>query len=352
MGDVRNLEVYIINYNGKNTILSTIQSLYESCDVKVLISVIDDHSADESIDLVKEKYPDIPVYILPYNTKKVNILRNKALQLSKSEFLFVTDNDLKFDKRCLAELLKVMESDSKITTCTPRLMYWDQPDKIYAADTKVHFIGSTIADQRDKIYEGSITPPSTNSGGGICLIRREAAARVGGFDENLMIGWGDDGEFYQRLLRAGYLCLYVPSAFALHENKIVETLRKNRVVGQTYNRWRFILSHYSVLLIILLIPAFLLYEILQILFVLMKGALKQYLEGNILVIKNFSSIAGKRKVVQNLKVVSDNKVLYAGVLFVAPRLVRNYPFIKYIIYAFSYFLNFYWVVIKNIIPKY
>jgi len=63
-------------------------------------------------------------------------------------------------------------------------------------------------------------------------------------------------------------------------------LRKNRVVGQTYNRWWFILSHYSVLLIILLIPAFLLYEILQILFVLMKGALKQYLEGNILVIKN------------------------------------------------------------------
>src|SRR3990172_4519397 len=122
MGDVRNLEVYIINYNGKNTILSTIQSLYESCDVKVLISV--------------------------------------------SEFLFVTDNDLKFDKRCLTELLKVMESDSKIATCTPRLMYWDQPDKIYAADTKVHFIGSTIADQRDKIYEGSITPPSTNSGGG------------------------------------------------------------------------------------------------------------------------------------------------------------------------------------------
>ena len=163
MGDVRNLEVYIINYNGKNTILSTIQSLYESCDVKVLISVIDDHSADESIDLVKEKYPDIPVYILPYNTKKVNILRNKALQLSKSEFLFVTDNDLKFDKRCLTELLKVMESDSKIATCTPRLMYWDQPDKIYAADTKVHFIGSTIADQRDKIYEGNITPPSTNS---------------------------------------------------------------------------------------------------------------------------------------------------------------------------------------------
>ena len=38
---------------GINTVLSTIQSLYESCNVKVSISVIDDHSTDESVNLIK-----------------------------------------------------------------------------------------------------------------------------------------------------------------------------------------------------------------------------------------------------------------------------------------------------------
>ena len=105
----------------------------------------------------------------------------------------------------------------KLRNGSPRLTYWDQPDKIYAADTKVHFLGSTIANQRDKIFKGDINDSSTNSGGGICLIRRKAAIKVGGFDENFLTAWGDDGEFYQRLLRAGYSCLYVPGAFALHD---------------------------------------------------------------------------------------------------------------------------------------
>jgi len=119
------------------------------------------------------------------------------------------------------------------------------------------------------------------------LIRREAALKVGGFDEKLLMGWGDDGEFYQRLLRAGFKCLYVPTAFALHENKIVDTIRKFRVAGQTYNRWLFILSHYSIRLIILLIPVFFIYELVQSAFVLMKGVFFHYLKGNLLVIKNF-----------------------------------------------------------------
>ena len=345
-----NIEIFIFNYNGRNTVLSTIESLLKNLTVDASICVIDDHSTDDSLTLIKDNYPEVTIHRLSYNTKKLNLLRNKALELARGKYLFITDNDLKFDCNCLSELLKVMDSDDKIATCTPRLMHWDQPNKIYAADTKVHFIGGTIADQRDKIYKENTDPPSTNSGGGIFLVRREAAIKVGGFDENFMIGWGDDGEFYQRLLRAGYLCLYVPSAFALHENKIVETLRKNRVVGQTYNRWRFILSHYSVPLIIFLIPVFFLYEVFQIPFVLIKGVIKQYVEGNLLVIKNFQSIIDKRKIVQELKVVSDKKVLYPGALFVAPSLIQNHAFIRLTINTFSYFLNLYWRVIKNIIP--
>jgi GT2 family glycosyltransferase len=345
------IEVYIFNFNGKNTILSTIKSLSENVNVKLSISVIDDHSTDDSIDLVKNNHPEVAIHILPHNTKKLNLLRNKALILSKNEFVFITDNDLNFDKNCLSELLKVMESDSAIATCTPRLMHWDQPEKVYTAGTKVHYIGAAISEQRDKTYNPTNDKyPSSNSGGGICLIRREAALKVGGFDEKLLMGWGDDGEFYQRLLRAGFKCLYVPAAFALHENKIVDTIRKFRVVGQTYNRWLFILSHYSIRLIILLIPVFFLYELVQSAFVLMKGVFFHYLKGNLLVIKNFKEVIEKRKFVQKLKTVSDKEVMFAGNLYVAPALIQKYGFIKIAISGLSSFLNFYWRFVKNIIP--
>ena len=350
MTSSRLVEAFIINYNGKNTVLSTIESLYKSEDVKVSISVIDDHSTDGSPELIRSHYPEIPVHILPINTKRANILRNKALGMAGANFVFITDNYLKYDTRCIAEMQNLMERDEKIASCTPRFMYWNQPDKIYIAGTRVHYIGAAISDMRDKIYEANKYEPSVNSGSGICLVRREVALKIGGFDTNLMQGWGSDGEFYQRLLRAGYKCFYVPKAFALHEDKLVVTERKFRVIGATYNRWVFILTHYSFVLILLLIPPFILYEIFQIAFVLMKRILSQYLKGNFLVLKNLPSIWQKRKFVQNLKVVSDKEVLFAGNIYVAPALVENKKFIKMILTVFSSVLNIYWRIIKKIIP--
>lgn len=347
---VNDIEVFVINYNGKNTVLSTIESLYNSKNINIKITVVDDHSIDNSPELIKSKYPEIPIFILPTNTKRANILRNKALELAKSEFVFITDNDLKFDENCLNILLSYMKADEKVATCTPRMMYWDQPDKIYIAGTRVHFIGAAISDQRDKIYVKNNDTPSINSGSGICLLRREIAVKVGGFDLNLMQGWGSDGEFYQRLLRTGYKCFYVPSAFALHEDKLKVTERKFRVVGATYNRWVFILTHYSIPLIILLIPAFIVYELFQLVFVLMKNLLIQYIKGNFLVLKNIAQIVKKRKFVQNLKVVSDKEVLFAGNIYVAPTLIEKHKFIKIVISTFSSLLNFYWRLIKFIIP--
>ena len=349
MNDMQ-IEAFINNYNGKNTILSTIKSLYSSEGVKISINVIDDHSTDESTDLIKDYFPEIPVYILPYNTKKANILRNKGLEMAKGEFVLITDNDLYYDRRCISEMLKVMKDDKNVAAITPRMMYWNQPNKIYLAGTRVHFIGAAISDSRDKIYiENGDNTPITNSGSGICFVRREVALKVGGFDINLRQGWGSDGEFYQRLLRAGYKCLCVPSAFALHEDKLVVTNRKFRVVGATYNRWVFILSHYSMKLIVLLIPVFIIYEIFQLAFVLTKGIIIEYIKGNFLVIKNIPLIWKKRKFVQGLKVVPDKEVLFSGNIYVAPALIEKHKIIKYTVLIFSAFLNYYWGIIKNFI---
>jgi len=71
------------------------------------ISVIDDHSIDNSIDLVKNNYPGVAIHILPNNTKKLNLLRNIALKLGKSEFVFITDNDLNFDKKLHIRIVEI-----------------------------------------------------------------------------------------------------------------------------------------------------------------------------------------------------------------------------------------------------
>lgn len=341
----------IINYNGAKTLLNTVESIYASEEIETKIFIIDDCSTDNSLELLKEKYPEIEIIRQPVNTRNINTNRNIALREAKSERLLLTDNDIVFDKRALYELNKAMDEDENCATCTPRLMFWDEPDRVYTDGTKVHYIGGAISDNRNKIKKKFPFEIKQNSGGGILLIDRKKAIEAGGYDEDvIMMGWGDDGEFYQRLLRYGYNCWYVSSAFALHEDKVISGKRSYRSVGQVYNRRVLILSHYSTLSLILLAPALIIYELIQLIFLTAKKMLRAYFEGNRLIIKNFSKIIEKRKVIQSRRNTADKFVIHSGQMYIDPVLLKN-PFINILHKLMNGFLNFYWEIISIFLKK-
>lgn len=342
------VSVFIINYNGKNTVLKTIESIYKMQEVSLEIQVIDDGSTDGSAEIIRKSYPNIPVHKHPCNTSNLNIARNEAITGADSHKLLITDNDIFFDSQCLKKLINVMDQDESIATCTPRLMYWSEPERIYTAGTQIHYIGAAIGKYRGEIMEEINQSPSLNCGGGILLIDLSKALRVGGFDENYMMGWGDDGEFYHRLMLAGFKCLYVPTAFAYHEDKL-HRIRQSRVLAQTYNRWLFILTHYSTYTIILLIPAFIIYEIMQFLFLSYKRMLFLYLKANTLVLKSLPMILSKRRKIQAMRVVSDKDVLFSGTIFVSPSLLEKTGFLKSFLELINCFFDKYWKVVKKVI---
>ena len=345
------LSAAVINFNGANTLVKTIDSIYASEGVQVEVFIIDDCSTDNSLAMVKKKYPEIEIIQQSVNTKNLNKNRNLALRKIESERLFLTDNDILFDKKALYELNRVMDDDPQTATCTPRLMYWDEPGKVYTDGTTVHFIGGAITPNRNKIVKDFPVEIRQNSGTGIMLIDRQKALDSGLFDEDvLMMGWGDDGEFYQRLLRFGYNCWYVSTAFASHEDKPFNALRQYRALGQIYNRWALILSHYSSRTLILLVPPFILYEVLQFLFMTMKKMPQLYFSGNWKVIKNLSKIMEKRKFIQNKRTVADKHVLHSGEIYVSPVLLKNkilYSFNK----GLSTFFDFYWKLVLPFMEK-
>jgi GT2 family glycosyltransferase len=49
------IDAFIFNYNGTKTVLSTIDSLYNSVEVDIKITIIDDHSTDNSLELIRTK---------------------------------------------------------------------------------------------------------------------------------------------------------------------------------------------------------------------------------------------------------------------------------------------------------
>src|SRR5690606_1866722 len=89
------------------------------------------------------------------------------------------------------------------------------------------------------------------------LLDRTAALSLGGFDEGYMFGWGEDAELPLRARLAGWQCLHVPRACALHVDR---PRGKGRAQAQFYNRVRMILTQYDSRTLMLLAPMLLAVE--------------------------------------------------------------------------------------------
>lgn len=353
VASVPQLTAVVVNYNGIATVCETIGSLLESRSVDVRIVVIDDGSTDGSPEAIRRWFPQVTVEAEPRNTREVNRLRNKGLALANSGKIFLTDNDVKFHPDCLSELLRVMEGDDRVGVCVPRLMYRDDPERVYQSGGHVHYVGATIAPGRDAKATAPWTagPPEPATGGGIALFDGEKLRQVGGFDENYALAWGDDGELHHRLRLAGYKSLYVPSAVGFHEFKSFTRSRHYRARGQIQNRWRFLLTHYSARTLALITPALLLFELMQASFFLMKGLPHLYIQGTLAAIRALPGSLRRRGEIQALRRVPDKELLQAGPIYIRPEHGLQGRAVALAVGAIVHLLSLHWRLIRPLLAS-
>ncbi|MFQ5561210.1 MAG: glycosyltransferase [Nitrospinota bacterium] len=340
------ISVFIINYNGMRTIRETIRSLYAQKKVELTIQVIDDGSTDGSLEMVNEEFPEIVCHVQPENTAQLNKLRNIAIHLAQTEYLLVSDNDIVFDEKCVCELFRGMGSDPNVAICTPKLMFLDDRSRIYSGNTKMHFVAAAISPDRGHRSSAFVSAKTLQSGGGILLIRKEAVASLGGFDEDYKMAWGDDGELYQRLLLSGMKCFYIQAAFAYHENKPFSPARRYRASGQVYNRWLYIMTQYSFRTIFFLLPALFLYEVLQCCFMSTKGMFFLYVRTNCEVLGSLPLFLKKRGAIQKRREVSDRDIVFSGPIYVSPSVLKKSAIVKIAMDSLNVFYGLYWKAVR------
>ena len=350
-GGMEKISAAILNFNGQRTLLKTIEALYaqEGYDVEVVL--VDDASTDGSPEAALAAFPRVKLIQMPENTKDVSRLRNMGIRASSTEKVLLVDNDHVLAPNCLHELATAMDEDPSVGCCLPRLMYLDQPDKVNMCGVRMHYIGASIDTERNKALGEAELQTRIGIGGGVALFRRQVFDYVGGFDEDFMLAWGDDGELHQRILLAGYKSLYVHSAQGLHEVKEFNEARSYRALGQTYNRWLFLLTHYDLRTLILIAPALMFYELIQFGYLTINGFPKLYLEANWKVIRALPLIKEKRKAKQAIKRASDRDLLDAGPILVVTSKVGFNPLINFAIQSVSTLLNSYWYLVRGLLKK-
>lgn len=339
------VSIFIINYNGEKVLPETINALKNQDYPAKNITLIDDGSADKSVSIVQEYFPDIEIIGLSYNTGFPNKLRRLAIGTAKTRYIFLIDNDIVLERNCLSNLILTIKSQPNIGLCTPRLMYYDNRKKIYVCWTRFHYLCASISPLRDT-YTPPESMPQDTLGGGTMLLDKEKIDKIGTIDDSYPMGWGEDAEIYARIKIAGYRSVYVPSAIGYHHAKVFVTERIPHAFGQARNRWFMILTMYKAKTILLTLPALIIYEAIMLAMLIQKKLTKEYLKGILFIFRNIKDIKGKRRQIQLTRKVQDNEILTSGPIYIPQAYLKN-PLYKL---GFSYInkiFNFYWLLIRN-----
>jgi hypothetical protein len=168
------------------------------------------------------------------------------------------------------------------------------------------------------------------------------ALGIGGFDGDFFFNM-DDGDFTSRMTLAGYRCINVPAAAAGHRSKPRGT---SKVFYQVRNRWYFMFKLYDWRTLILIAPMLLLFEVLQALFLLRKGAFLEYLRGSVAVLRNLPAVLARRRAFQPLKRRPDRDWLRAGRMYVPPQLSRPGSIMALLQAVFFGMCSTYWRLVR------
>ncbi|MBD3265660.1 glycosyltransferase [bacterium] len=175
----------------------------------VMIVLVDNGCKDNSIRMVKKKFPEVSIYALDRNEGFAPAL-NKAVKAQRAEWVCFLNNDVHVHPDWLSHLLKAAQK-TKASCLASHILDWEGQATQFAGGW-LNLFGKGFegtALKSDKPYE--IFFPC---GCGM-MIRRDLFMEVGGFDDDYFMVY-EDVDLGWRLRLLGHSIYFVPDARVMH----------------------------------------------------------------------------------------------------------------------------------------
>ena len=240
----RRVYVIVLNWNGRNVIGPCLSSLAKVAAPRLEIIVVDNASSDGSADIVRREFPGVELIVNERNllfAEGNNVGLRRAIARGGERFLLL-NNDTEVDPSFAARMLEALEGDERAGIVGPKIFYDDDPKRIWYGGGGFYPIVWIPKHRNIRKLDGAVSEVRGETGwvsGCAMLVRSEVIEKIGLLDPTYTI-YCEDVDFSLRARRAGWKCLYEPSAIVWHkvssssgggftafklENRIVSTYR-------------------------------------------------------------------------------------------------------------------------------
>jgi len=348
----------VTNFNGGDGVLICLESL--TCGqarVQELI-VVDSASTDDSPSRIAQHFPNAHLLRLNENLGP-SVARNTGLRALSTDLAVVIDDDIYLAPDALELMLNAYASSDAKVVC-PRILLHSDDDIIQADGVAAHFLGTltlrhgfTRSNRHNALSDVPVAVNVQGCPSACFLADRKIVLKSGGFDEAYFF-YFEDLEFNLRLRSLGYTMACVERAVAYHDRgagtpglsfRGDSAYPEKRYYLSARNRLMTILIHYRPGTIIILSPAFLIYEILSIVFALKRGFIGSWIRSWTWQFTNWPMIKERRDRAQKSRRLADAEILNGGPIPVAPGVAES-RFMNRVLIILSACLNFYWRLVR------
>ena len=210
------VSVVIPTWNGRDLLEAALASLREQRFRDFEVVVVDNGSTDGTAEHVRASHPEAEVLALPQNQGFAGAV-NAGIGRAQGEYVALLNNDMELDRGWLAELVAALDADPRAGSAASKLRMLREPGILDGAGDVVTWYGATWRRGHGEPDRGQYDEPGVVASpcAGAALYRRRALEEVGSFDERFF-AYLEDADWGLRAQRAGWRCLWVPSAVAYH----------------------------------------------------------------------------------------------------------------------------------------
>jgi hypothetical protein len=225
------LSIVVVSFNGRDLLRACLTAVFETVtEHRFEIVVIDNASADGSVEMMTREFPTVRVLA---SDRNVGFARanNRALAETKGRNLLLLNPDAVPRRGAIDAMVRHLDANPRVGVVAPRLLNPDLSDQgtARAFPTAAAFVfgrrspltrlfprnpwSRAYLIGRDRTGDD---PFEVDWVSGACLmLRRAVLDQVGGLDESFFMYW-EDADWCRRIKRAGHQIVCVAAARVVH----------------------------------------------------------------------------------------------------------------------------------------
>ncbi len=305
------VSISIVTWNGLEDTTECLESLKKISYKNIEAIVVDNGSSDNTVKLIKKKYPKIKLIEKGFNSGFTGG-HNESFKISKGKYFLLLNNDTKVNKNFLEPLVDDLEKNKELAAIQSKT-FLDKNllDNVGSFLTPIGFLKHFGFKERDQIkYQRSqlVFSPKAAS----LLVRASITKKAGLFDDDYF-AYFEETDWAWRVYLMGYQILFEPRSIIYH--KLGKTSKRLNYAFINYhsfkNRIRTILKNASPQTLIYMIPLHLLVINTLALIFLMQGKFSIFLS----ILKaqwwnlvNLPKTITLRNKIQRLRIITDEEL--------------------------------------------